>query len=187
MLQRNGARAHSCDRTTCLPVLVVVVVKRVRSPPLSLSVSLSLCPSPFSLCHTRARTRVHSFSRSPSLLGPSVRRRPVTQETAVVGFARRRYKARKERSDTLRQISILCCERLAGVVLLVCCYGRLGYGITDRVTIRSVFDARSATNGFSTAISILFAPFKSARVRFVPIRDQRITREVFSMTGNSRR
>lgn len=60
----------------------------------------------------------------------------------------------KKRSNTLRQTSILCCGRLVGV-LVVCCYGLLGYGITDRVTISAVRDVHSTMAIFPVQLLLL--------------------------------
>lgn len=147
VLERSGARAHLRGRTTCSSaVVVVVVVERARSL------------SPFLLSFpTRARARARSFSLSLSLLPWSRRRQrarhpgnpaPRSVRRALAALARthgagtEREKSGATHSD---EPPILCCGRLAGVMLLVCCYGRLGYGITDRVTRRAVRNARGTT------------------------------------------
>lgn len=47
----------------------------------------------------------------------------------------------EKRSSTLRRTCIFCCRRLVGV-LVVCCCGRLDYGITARVTTSIVPNLR---------------------------------------------
>jgi len=119
--------------------------RRRRADALYLSPSLFHAHS-FSLARVRRSLGLESGS---GLLSP---RKPRVRDQLVGltrSLARHRHKARKERSDTLRRTSILCCGQLAGVVLLVCYYGRLGYGITDRVTIRAVRDIYGTTKDYS--------------------------------------
>lgn len=159
-----------------------------RIPPSSSSSSSSSGRAlyfPLSLSPTRARARALfvSHSLSASLLPRSRRRRrarhpgnraPRSARRALAALARlhgagtEREKSGATHSD---EPPILCCGRLAGVVLLVCCYGRLGYGITDRVTRRAVRGARGTTH--------------SARSRFLPPRREHVPRERSSGASDS--
>jgi len=155
VLERSGARAHLRGRTTCpFVVVVVVVVERARS--LSPSHSLS-----FSSSGARALLFVTALvskatARHPGNHAPQSTRRAlvVLARSLTRSHARTHIRTAPTRSakragrhtPTNPLYPILCCGRLAGVVLLAAAYGRLDYGITDRVTRRAVRGARDTTS-----------------------------------------